>query len=137
MVEIPSGRTLDADFMFTKLVVADIEASVGFYASVFGLVEMHRLEAKMMERPVTEVVYLPTYAGGPMFVLAQFHDAPVPARSELILGFSSTDLEALLERAVKAGGRVVEAIQESYPGLRHAFVADIEGHIIQISQVTN
>jgi hypothetical protein len=70
MVEIPSGRTLDVDFMFTKLIVEDIETSATFYTSVFGLVEMHRIEARIMERPVTEVVYMPTYSGGPMFILA-------------------------------------------------------------------
>lgn len=135
MVEVPSGRTLDADFMFTKLVVADMEKSAAFYTAVFGLVEMNRVEARIVGRPVSEIVYMPTYAGGPLFILAQFNDAPAPALNETILGFSAKDLEAVLERAVQAGGQVLEGIQEPHPGMRHAFIADVEGHVVQISSM--
>lgn len=135
MVDMPSGRTQDMNFMFTKLVVADIEKSAAFYSAVFGLVEMHRMEARMMDRAVTEVVYMATYSGGPMFILAQFNDAPMPAHNESILGFAADDMEAALNRVVEAGGQILEPIQEPHPGMRHAFVADVEGHVVQISQM--
>ena len=135
MSEIPFGRTADVDFMFTKLVVADIDKSAAFYAGVFGLVEMHRIEAEIMKRSVSEVVFMATYAGGPMLILARFNDAPAPAHNELILGFATQDLEAALDRVVNAGGRIVEPIQQPYPGMRHAIIADGEGHLVQISQM--
>lgn len=133
--EIPYGRTLDADFMFTKLLVDDLEKSAVFYASVCGLVELHRLDAEITGRKVSEIVYKPTYSGGPMLVLTKFHDAPKPNYDELILGFATKDLEAFLKRVEKAGGCVVEQIQTNpQVGFRHAFIKDAEGHLAQVSQ---
>jgi lactoylglutathione lyase len=133
--EIPSGRALDADFMFTKLRVHDLDRAAAFYTSVFGLVEMHRVEAQIADRAVSEVIYMPTYAGGPMFILAKFQDEATPARDELILGFAVKDLDALLERAEKAGGRLVEDKPAGPTSpFRTAFIEDGEGHLLQISQ---
>ena len=115
-----------------KLVVDDLERAAEFYGKVFGLIEMHRLDAEIMGRKVSEIVFMPTYESGPMFVLAKFHDRVAPATNELILGFASQDLEALLDRAVKAGGQVAE--RGSSGGFHHAFVIDPEGHVVQISQ---
>ena len=131
---VPYGRTLDTDFMFTKLIVDDIEKAAAFYVAVCGLVEMHRIEATIIGRAVTEIIYQPTYQGGPMFILAKFHGAPKPNNDELILGFATADLEAFLERVTRAGGRVVEPIQDPGHGMRHAFIEDVEGHVVQISE---
>lgn len=135
MADVPSGRTLETDFMFTKLLVQDIERSAAFYTTVFGLVEMNRLEARIIDRPVEEVVYMATYAGGPMLILARFGDTHERGSDEVILGFATRDLEAALERTIQAGGKILEPIQEPYPGMRHAFIADEEGHVVQISQM--
>ena len=136
MASEPHGRTLDVDYMFTKLCVNDIERAAKFYESVCGLVEIRRMDAHMMGDPVTEIVYRATYPEGPMLILAKFTEAPAPATDEVILGFAVKDLEAMLERVEKGGGRILEPIQES-PGfaMRHAFVADPEGHRIQLSSV--
>ena len=129
---IPHGRNLDTDFLFTKLVVDDLDRAVEFYGSVFGLIEMHRLDAEITGRAISEVVFMPTCEGGPMFVLAKFHDKVGPVAGETILGFATGDLDALLDRAMKAGGRVAE--QRDAGSFRHAFVIDPEGHLVQISQ---
>lgn len=132
--EMPHAKTLDADFMFTKLVVDDLEKSAKFYESVFGVVEMHRLEAVITGRKVSEVVYQSTYANGPMFILLKFHDAPKAITNELMLGFSTKDMDALLKRAEQAGGRTEQIQEDPNMGLRTAFIRDPEGHIVQISQ---
>lgn len=133
---IPSAKSLDTDFMFTKLIVADLDAATAFYASVIGLVEMQRVEAAIGGRAVTEVVYLPTYPGGPMFILARFHDAATPKTSELIMGFATQDLEGFVTRATAAGGKLIEAPREiPGAGMRVAFVADTEGHVLQVTQM--
>lgn len=132
---IPSGRKLDTDFMFTKLLVNDLEKAAAFYTSVFGLIEMHRLDAKIAGRPVSEIVHMPTYPDGPMFILAKFHGAPKPTNDESILGFSTKDMGALLQRVEKAGGRLLELMPETAESpFRTAFVEDFEGHVLQISQ---
>jgi catechol 2,3-dioxygenase-like lactoylglutathione lyase family enzyme len=128
---MPHGRTLDTDFMFTKLVVHDLERAVQFYTSVFGLVEMHRLDAEIVGRAVSEVVFMPTSDGGPMFVLLRYLDAAGPVVGEQILGFSTLDLDALVERVDRAGGKLLE--RKAAGGFEHAFVADPEGHLLQIS----
>lgn len=135
-MQIPSAKTLDTDFMFTKLIVADIDAVSAFYASVVGLVEMQRVEAVIDGRAVTEVVYMPTSPGGAMFILARFHDAATPATSELIMGFASQDLDGFVARATAAGGKVIEVPREILgAGMRVAFVADPEGHVLQVTQM--
>ncbi|GLV27088.1 VOC family protein [Sphingobium sp. Cam5-1] len=132
-MELPFGAEQDIDFMFLKLIVHDIGKSEQFYKSVFGLVEMNRMEAKIVGRDVVEIVYQSTYKGGPLFILASFPEDTQPARNESIVGFASGDLDACLRRVEKAGGTVVE--DREVPGFgRHAFVKDPEGHLLQISQ---
>ncbi|WP_420381796.1 VOC family protein [Novosphingobium sp.] len=134
--QIPSARTLDTDFMFTKLIVRDLDAATAFYASVVGLVEMTRVDAAIDGRAVTEVVYMPTYPGGPMFILARFYDVVTPATAELIMGFATQDLDGFVARAEQAGGKVIEAAREIQgAGMRVAFVADTEGHVLQVTQM--
>jgi len=134
-VEMPYGRTLDSDFMFTKLQVDDLEKSAAFYGAVCGLVELQRIDAEITGRRVSEICYRSTYPGGPMFILVKFHDSPKGHNDELILGFATKDLDALLKRAEAAGGSVAEPIQENpQAGMRHAFVRDVEVHLLQISQ---
>jgi len=135
--QIPHAKTQDTDFMFTKLQVKDLDRAVAFYSSVIGLVEMNRVEAEIAGRKVSEVVFMPTYPGGPMLILAQFHDTQSPAANELILGFSTKDIAGLVARAEQAGGRVLEAAKEvpGMGGMQVAFIADAEGHVIQLSQM--
>lgn len=135
--QIPHAKTQDTDFMFVKLQVKDLDRAVAFYSSVVGLVEMNRLEAEMMGRKVSEVVFMPTYAGGPMFILAQFHGTETAAADELILGLSTKDIAGFVARAEAAGGRVLEAAREvpGMGGMQVAFIADPEGHVIQLSQM--
>jgi len=134
--QIPHAKTLDTDFMFTKLQVKDLEKAATFYSSVLGLVEMHRVEAEITGRPVSEVIFMPTYEGGPMFILARFQDIQVPAANELILGFATKDIAGLILRAEQAGGKVLEAAREvpGMGGMQVAFIADPEGHVLQLSQ---
>lgn len=133
---IPSAKTQDTDFMFTKLIVRDLDAATAFYAAVVGLVEMARVEAVIDGRAVTEVVYMPTYPGGPMFILARFHDVVTPATAELIMGFATQDLEGFVARAKQSGGNVIEAPRDiPGAGMRVAFVADTEGHVLQVTQM--
>jgi predicted enzyme related to lactoylglutathione lyase len=133
---IPSAKTLDTDFMFTKLNVCDLDTATRFYAAVVGLVEMTRVEAVIDGRSVTEVVYMPTYPGGPMFILARFHDVTKPATAELIMGFATQDIEGFVARAEAAGGKVIEAPREiPGAGMRVAFVTDTEGHVLQVTQM--
>ena len=133
MASLPHGTTQDARFMFTKLMVHDIDKAAAFYSQVFGLVEMARFDAVITGRPLTEAVFQPGYEGGPLFILARFADSTGAASPETILGFATSDLEALIVRAEAAGGKVVDRIDIPGSG-RHAFIEDPEGHLVQASQ---
>jgi len=135
--QIPNAKTQDTDFMFTKLQVKNLDGAAAFYSSVVGLVEMNRVDAEIGGRKVSEVVFMPTYPGGPMFILAQFHDTQAAAANELILGFATKDIAGFIARAEQAGGRVLEPAREvpGMGGMQVAFVSDPEGHVLQLSQM--
>ena len=135
--QIPNAKTQDTDFMFTKLQVKNLDGAVAFYSSVVGLVEMNRVDAEIGGRKVSEVVLMPTYPGGPMFILAQSHDTQAAAANELILGFATKDIAGFIARAEQAGGRVLEPAREvpGMGGMQVAFVSDPEGHVLQLSQM--
>lgn len=113
---IPFAKNGNTDFMFTKLQVKDLDKAVSFYSSAIGLVEMNRVEAEINGRKVSEVVFMPTYEGGPLFILAQFHDTQTPVANESILGLATKDIADLIARVEKAGGRVLEPARE-VPGM--------------------
>jgi catechol 2,3-dioxygenase-like lactoylglutathione lyase family enzyme len=132
----PHGSTADAHFGFSKLVVHDLEKCTAFYQSVCGLVEHQRVEATIDGRPIREINFLPTQPGGGSLTLLAFADAEGPRRDELILGFTTSDIEAFVDRVKAAGGRLTDPIRVMPEhGIRVAFVEDPEGHRIEVVQV--
>jgi lactoylglutathione lyase len=133
---MPHGSTADANFSFTKLLVDDLDKTAAFYKSVCGLVEQMRFDASINGRPISEITFLPTYPGGGSLTLLKFIDAPKPTNDELILGFTTDDLDAFVERVKAAGGRVTDPIRTmTEVNLRVAFVEDVEGHLIEVVQL--
>lgn len=133
--EFPPARSSDAHFGFTKLVVHDIEQAHSFYTSVCGLVELFRYDSEIAGRPITEIGYCPTGEGGASFALLKFLDAEQAKKQELILGFTTENIDAFVTRAEQAGGSIVDPIREMPDlNLRVAFVEDNEGHLIEVVQ---
>jgi predicted enzyme related to lactoylglutathione lyase len=133
---LPHASTADAQFSFSKLIVHDLEKTATFYKAVFGLVEWQRLESATSGRPITEISFLPTYPGGGSLTLIKFLDEPEPRHGEMIIGFTTNDIEALLERVNAAGGSVTEPVRSMPEHHLHvAFVADMEGHLIEVVQM--
>jgi len=122
-------------FGFTKLLVVDLAKSAAFYSEVLGLKETTRIESEIAGRAIEEILFNPTGEGAATFVLLKFLDAVLPSDSEVILGFITPDIDALTQRAVAAGGSVRREALD-YPDLRVkvAFIADIEGHLIEVVQ---
>lgn len=135
---IPSGTEL-AHFGFCKIVVDDLEGSAAFYRSVFGLADWKRVtheNSATTGGPIDEVTFRSTAEGGPSLTLIQFTDRAAPPRGEAILGFTTKDLDALVERAIAAGGSLARPIK-SMPdhGIKVGFIADLEGHLIEVAQL--
>ena len=123
-------------FGFTKLVVADLDRCATFYAEVFGLTEQARVTADIDGRRIDEIMYEPTAAGGASFVLLRFPDLASPGADGVIPGFVTDDAAGVVERTVAAGGSVVEGVRDRPEhGVRVAFVADVEGRLIEVVEL--
>ncbi len=123
----------DGAFAFTKLIVGDLERSAAFYRDVCGLTEANRISAESDDgRSLTEIILTATPAAAATLILITYHGEPAPAAGDSVLGFYTADIDAFLERLVKAGGKVTSPVK-SLPeaGLKYAMATDNEGHIIE------
>ena len=124
-------------FGFTKLIVHDLEKQAAFYRDVYGLHAVARVQAEIAGEAIDEIMLNsdPNAAFGSL-VLLKFPARPAAQQGELILGFITDDLPALLDRVRAAGGGVhapIKAMPEL--GLRVAFATDPEGHLAEIVQM--
>jgi predicted enzyme related to lactoylglutathione lyase len=128
----------DASHSFTKLIVHDLEKLAAFYREVYGLHAVHRLRGESIGGEEIDEIMLsedPNAAYGSLVLLEYLGRGPSPA-GELILGFTTDDLPALLERVCQAGGRVHAPIKEMPElKLRVAFATDPEGHLAELVQM--
>jgi predicted enzyme related to lactoylglutathione lyase len=122
---------------FTKLVVRDLEKMAALYVEAYGLAQIARVQADIAGVPIDEIM-LGTGAGvaSASLVLLRFVDAPPPPTGEVILGFTTPDLRALLDRVRAAGGGVHAAVRHMPEhGVDVAFATDPEGHLALLVQV--
>jgi predicted enzyme related to lactoylglutathione lyase len=121
---------------FTKLVVDDLDAMADYYCEVFGL---HRgfhesFDDGVGGEPIEEIALAarPEERWGSL-ILLKFLDRPPAKDDESILGFTTTDLTALVGRIERAGGTLVGAIKARPElGIRVAFARDPEGHLLEL-----
>ena len=124
-------------YAFTKLVVDDLEKMAAFYSQVYGLREVARVQERIAGAAIDEIML---GVGADMspgsLVLLKFVDAPPPRNGEVILGFTTDDLPALLERVRAAGGAVHDAIRQMPEmKIQVAFATDPEGHLAELVQL--
>lgn len=124
-------------FAFTKIVVADLEASERFYEKALGLSRVAYIEFGEGYDQLQEVVLaVPGSAtGGANLQLIHYPARPKPAPSEAVIGFTVADAEKSVAAMTAAGGRVtvpVTAIADH--NVTCAYVADLDGHLIEIIQ---
>ena len=123
------------NFSFTKLVVADLEASAAFYSAVFGLREQYRVKSDIGGRAMNEILFEST-PDGATFVLLHFDDTPEPAAGSVVGGFITDAIDELFPRAVAAGATVVGPVHDAPEhGVRVGFLADPDGHLLEICQL--
>jgi predicted enzyme related to lactoylglutathione lyase len=121
-------------FTFTKLVVDDLEKMAAFYAQVYELQQISRMQDSIGDDAIDEIILGSAGALTPgALILLKYLSRPRPQSGEVILGFTTRDLPALLDRVRAAGGGVHSDIR-AYPDMnvRVAFATDPEGHLIEI-----
>jgi predicted enzyme related to lactoylglutathione lyase len=127
-----------SSFSFTKLVVHDLEKMAAFYRDVYGLHAVNRVTGESIGGEEIDEIMMssdPEAQWGSLVLLKYVARAPSP-NGEVILGFSTHDLPALLERVRAAGGGVTAPIEElPHLAVRVAFATDPEGHLAELVQV--
>lgn len=125
--------------IFAKLIVADEEAMAAYYTAVYGLRVMHRLqgEATGTGEQFREVImsFDGTY-GTDSFVVFNFVDRAPPRDQQSIIGWVTDDIEALRERIVAHGGKLIGALRDMPEhGVRVQFAEDPEGALSENVQL--
>jgi lactoylglutathione lyase len=127
-----------SSFEFTKLVVHDLEKMAVFYRDVYGLHAVNRVRGERIgDDEIDEIMMSPDpKAQWSSLVLLKYVRREAPPSGEVILGFTTDDLPALLERVRAAGGGVHAPIK-AMPELkiRVAFATDPEGHLAELVQL--
>jgi len=132
----PTGVTKDAMPMFAKVFVHDLPAMAKFYEEVFGLVRIFEHSDAMLGREIDEIGYQAAWSGGLEITLISYRDSTGPAAGESVMGFTTSDIDALVERAIGAGGSIPAPVRDMPElGLRMVFVIDPEGHINEVVQL--
>lgn len=119
----------------TKLVVSDLQRMSRFYADLFGFSEVARIKAQVAGEAIEEAVLINPDKPKEMLIIFCYLERPAPGNGEVILAFRARQIDQLLEHAVCLGARIsspAEDMQDS--GYRVAFIADPEGHIVELMQ---
>ena len=137
MADAPKhAATKDSQYVFSKVFVHDLEAMARFYEDVFGVVRNNRHQDVMFGREIDEIIYKPTFPGGPALTLIKYLDSKAPIAGESVQGFTTTDIPALIARTEAAGGRIPEPPRRiDQFKLSVVFVIDPEGHVNEVVQI--
>jgi len=123
---------------FTKLIVHDLEKTADFYRDAYGFHAVQRVRGESIGREEIDEIMLstdPNAAYGSLVLLEYLGRGPSP-NGEVILGFTTDDLPALLDRVRAAGGTVTVPLHEMPERkLRVAFATDPEGHLAELVQL--
>lgn len=123
---------------FTKLIVHDLEKLAAFYRDAYGLHAVQRVRGERIGDEAIDEIMLsadPAAVYGSL-VLLQYLGRGAPPNGEVILGFTTDDLPALLERVRAAGGAVAVPLHDMPERrIRVAFATDPEGHLAEIVQL--
>lgn len=110
------------------MTVADADAAIAFYQRAFGAEELFRIEA-----PDGTIVHAELRVGGSTVMVG---DASEPFCDRRNLGGTTAGLhvyveevDALFERAVEAGAKELQPVQDMFYGDRTAMLEDPLGHV--------
>lgn len=122
-----------ATFAFTKLIVANLDAAVDFYARALGLVVSQTVEnADMVEKILAKA----GQQGGSNLILYHHKDGRPLTLGDAHgpVGFYVRDVDAAFAHAVEEGAK---AHREPFDAgaLRVAFILDPDGHEIELVSV--
>lgn len=124
-----------ARFAFTKIFVDDLDAESAFYMATFGLTLKARLQFDEGADALDEVILTSGRGDDSSFILWRYAERATPPAGEATIGFTVRDLDDVIEKACANGGSIIQparVIPEANATV--AFVADPEGHVLELVQ---
>lgn len=125
-------------FGFTKIIVEDLDRIAAFYEQTMGFRQFQRVHSSVAGEPMEEIILVHGEGMGQSvpLVVWKWPNRPAPGASDVILGFQTKDVDALVAKVVAAGGSVVEAPREDPEhGVRVAFAQDPDGRLLELVQM--
>lgn len=123
-------------FAAAKIKVADIDRLEAFYTEALGFNVTARIEDGEGAAHIREI-FLGIGDAPAQLALIRYVNLPVPQPGEAIVALTTSDVEASIASVIAHGGIDLSGVIEvpDYK-LRLAFVADPEGHQIELMQRT-
>jgi predicted enzyme related to lactoylglutathione lyase len=121
-------------FAFTKLVVADLEASGAFYEALCGYEPGREFSSDVVGGRRREIAYRDPNGGSGMILIA-YEGGLKPPPTGLILGFNTSDIEGDQARIIELGGSVVEGIRSVTAAgwtMKVGYFADHAGNLLEL-----
>lgn len=118
-----------------KQIVRDLDRSAAFYQRVFGILPAMRFKSVMNHRPMEEILF--NFADGrhvPL-VLIKFLDDGAVSHDQTVHVFFTDDIDGLIERVERNGGRVTERRNDTQHRALIAFWHDPEGNLLETVQI--
>lgn len=127
--------------VIAKLLVDDEVAMASYYKAVYGFRHETPVEGDFMldsERFREVILATEENMGGALLVVCKLPDRPKPRDQQVVLGFSTDNIEELIERILANGGTLVGPARELPDfGIRVQFSADPEGALAEnVQRVT-
>jgi len=136
--EFPMTIINEGQFVFTKVIVADIERAFEFYNKVFGLVEIARISNGAGVTEMHEIIMGTAGSSGmpvPTLIVQRYPNKLLPSVEAIVLGFTVGNIEATIAAAVDAGAsiQIPLSVHEAH-GVKVVFLVDPQGIMIELLQ---
>jgi len=89
-----------SSFVFTKIVVDDLDAQATFYSTVLGQVVKHRFTGGEGQRAFEEIVMGSEAGDGPSLLLIRYARGDRPQPGEAVFGFAVADADETVRFAL-------------------------------------
>lgn len=119
-------------FRYTILYVDDVAAALDFYEHAFGLERALLHESGDYGELSTGETKLAFSSTALMRQLGKAPAKPIADAPVFELAFETQDVRGALERAVKAGAKLVQDVREEPWGQTTSYVSDPNGYLVEI-----
>lgn len=135
LAQEPSGQETGVKVRSVRVLAKDVDALAKFYADAFGMSETRRpADTAQFKEIVLNSGSTPALAKQatttPVVIATRRNDPPAGGLAALIL--EVPDMDKAIERATRAGAKLMRPVAKSAEGLSYAFLTDPEGNQVEL-----